>query len=514
MYKLQYACRLETNSTDRWESVLRKYSTWIESYYIRKHAGHDISLDLSNPALSIPSLPSEHDLTVERHSYADNFVTKFMWRTPHDRDKHLIIRNEVAVGKLTDRLSIEHRIASESNAQILAPMPLIIGTPNIIRDICRSERMRVDTDEVTTQVTYVSESDIAAFVARLEARTRRLPIVFLSPLTSGQANAIEATRCADRLLGLAHVFVAADPDATWEMAEHLGRRLSCYDGAARIYWPLLSKGDDPYSHPLYLADRIEQVGPARILREIEDVIFQISTLRFAPDPGIADVIDLAEQAMDRADLERQVAEGVKGWEELALEFEAKHKSSLVTIKKLEAEIAELKASRNIIVSSGAADQHQSMHERDKGNPKTAADAVEMAKKKSSRLIFLQSAVDSAMASPFRGVEKLMMALEKMDEVAGKIKENGMDQHGGRLDTMLRNHITAKRISLHISDTTRHAYGDDYKFMWGNEERMFEPHITLGSGDPTACLSIHFNWDPDEHRFIVAYVGRHLRNTKT
>ena len=68
--------------------------------------------------------------------------------------------------------------------------------------------------------------------------------------------------------------------------------------------------------------------------------------------------------------------------------------------------------------------------------------------------------------------------------------------------------------MRISDTTRGKYGNRYKFEYNGEKQIFEPHITIGAGDPNSCASIHFILDGVKKMVVVGYVGRHLPNTKT
>lgn len=62
-------------------------------------------------------------------------------------------------------------------------------------------------------------------------------------------------RLAHDLAGLANV-VRLDEEAAWALTDTLGRSLSCYSGAVRIYWPHLATSDDPFRHPLWTAHRL------------------------------------------------------------------------------------------------------------------------------------------------------------------------------------------------------------------------------------------------------------------
>jgi len=54
----------------------------------------------------------------------------------------------------------------------------------------------------------------------------------------------------------------------------------------------------------------------------------------------------------------------------------------------------------------------------------------------------------------------------------------------------------------------------YTFSYRGEKRIFEQHITEGSGNPNSCFSIHMLFDKDVKKVIIAHVGKHLPNTST
>ncbi len=68
--------------------------------------------------------------------------------------------------------------------------------------------------------------------------------------------------------------------------------------------------------------------------------------------------------------------------------------------------------------------------------------------------------------------------------------------------------------MHISNTTKGKSASKYSFIYAGSRRIFEPHITLGSGGANSCASIHFLLDDEKDKIIVGHVGRHLPNTKT
>lgn len=84
---------------------------------------------------------------------------------------------------------------------------------------------------------------------------RTVPFVVVTSVGEDMALPELDTQLAYDLAGIANV-VLLDSDATWALTDHLGRALSCYEGAVRLYWPRLSISDDPYRHPLWTANRL------------------------------------------------------------------------------------------------------------------------------------------------------------------------------------------------------------------------------------------------------------------
>lgn len=146
---------------------------------------------------------------------------------------------------------------------------------------------------------------------------------------------------------------------------------------------------------------------------------------------------------------------------------------------------------------------------------STGDAVEAAKENFSNLIVLDSAVAGARKSPFQRPQEIYDALKDFDEVARDWSRRRTETgSGGDILLDLKNRGWGRRVSAHISDTTRTRYGDDYTFDYKGQKLLFEPHITLGAGDANTCASIHFWLDQASGKIVVGHVGRHLRNTKT
>ena len=136
---------------------------------------------------------------------------------------------------------------------------------------------------------------------------------------------------------------------------------------------------------------------------------------------------------------------------------------------------------------------------------SVAEAVGEAAKTCENVELLDPVFATAADSPFRRPFDIYKALCDLNEFV---------DNGGDILQYLRLRGWGKRSSMHISDTTRGKYRAHYEFEYQEQKQLFEPHITIGAGDPNSCASIHFIFDQVREKMIIGHVGKHLPNTKT
>jgi len=145
--------------------------------------------------------------------------------------------------------------------------------------------------------------------------------------------------------------------------------------------------------------------------------------------------------------------------------------------------------------------------------KTVADAVRRASMElSSPLVFLDSAISSAMDSPFKDAPKVYRFFEALWLVASEWRDNG-----GRLGTTWAKAMERHRfpdVREHISQTAEGKWGEEYRFLYKGTKRLFEKHVTFGAKQADKCLSIHWYCDEVDLVLVIGHCGRHLTNTST
>lgn len=514
MARIVYACRFDIATSNR-DSVIQSYFDWIAHTYATRYKQHDIEIAFQyDRPTEIEPLPG-HKVSYKNYHSDDKHVLEILWNHPSDLDNSLQWQNKVRLGFFQNLISLEHVITIDSIDYKVAPAPVILGAPSVIQSLCSKNVVQVGDMRILATPYKFALKDIDKFLELLQSPNRKLPIVFLSPYASDQENKLGSSDLAQHLAGIAVVVEATSTEVTWEIGKSLGRLLSCFNGGARIYWPGFKQDDSPKQHPLYLSTKIEAVGSDTVRRAIERTIFSVASIRFSPSPKINAIVRSALESERAERVVSQKGSSNLDWEEYALELDEKLKAATIKVNELEAENANLRENQKFVYTPSTENiADQLSNDTAERNPTTNLNAVEFARIDFKNLEILDSAISSAKDSPFFRPQDIYDALRDLNKVADNWASQRLKTgSGGDIRRQLADEGWGKRCSMHISDTTRTKYGEHYTFEYKGEKVLFEPHITLGSGDANNCASIHFIADNDANKFIVAHVGRHLPNTR-
>ena len=443
-------------------------------------------------------------------------MVRIRWSFPDENDSGLRWANEVRVGQFGERCGVEHLISIESVEYSVSPARLLFGSPRAVRDICTKTPAYIGEMQVRAESYVLKQDGVNDLLTLLTSDLRRLPVILLSPYARGELNQIDPAKLARNLAGIAVVVHINDPELTWDFADEVGRQLSCFHGAARIYWPGFSKVSDPRSHRLFFGAWIEQVGADVASRTIERAIFAVAAFRYVPDGRISDLIRRVE-AVERQKLFVEKKEtGDDFWADYERDL-ARLDETAKRLEELNAENANIKANQQVLFAAGTGspDELDQVGEAEDLSFSSVSEAVRAAAERCKNLELLDTATSAAAASPFQRPYDIFKALTDLDEIVDAWTKNREEKgSGGDLLQHLRDRGWGKRSSMHISDTTRGKFRSHYEFEYQGKKWLFEPHITIGAGDTNSCASIHFIFDQERLRMIVGHVGKHLPNTKT
>ncbi len=257
---------------------------WVTEWYTRNRL----------PAPDVPMDGGElrpadgHLLRVQRLRPSDHAeLWTLVWSHPSDRDETLLWTSECLVANVDGETEVSILVRLESTHFRLAPLEFDVGRPRLVRRLIEELPCRENGRALRHEPKSVAVADVAAFIEKdLLSPARALPVIVFSRDSWTDTYLSDPSATADAVAGLAHVYALRDKWAAFALTNELGRSLSCFNGAARIYWPALTRTADPYKHPLLLPDRIRAMEAEG--RPLPHTLFRrlaaISAVRFIHGP--------------------------------------------------------------------------------------------------------------------------------------------------------------------------------------------------------------------------------------
>ena len=445
----------------------------------------------------------------------------FRWRTLIDlgvEDGHLWLRTRVLLYSALDGVVARPRYA--------------VGRPGVIRDVVDSMVVQIDGRRLG-QWKVIDEAAVDDYVAHLLDAGRRLPVVAISTQDNGQPF-VRPAHLADRLLGLAHVVLVAQR-AAFLVTDAIGKSLSCYRGALRIYWPGLTPSDDPYHHRAYVGGTLAHLGPDGVVDDILDLVGRSAGLSIG-EPELRRRLRLEERAADLAErtAERDAARArIESIEVLAnggvdaetwSAFSAEYEEAQFRLQQSEEELldaaVELEALREERDRANAqarelakalafarSDGSDSDVDDEQDPPSTVLHAVQRAAETCPGLVFLPETFESAEESQYEDPQRVLADLRMLNGVVEEWRSG--DLAAGPHEA-LKQRCSAYRDG--VSTTALNAYPMDYAREYNGERVNLGPHIRRGTGPVATILRIYWYQDAKAQCFVVGHVGRKLRDS--
>ena len=164
--------------------------------------------------------------------------------------------NEVVLGHLPGKppqFSVRQLVATDEPELSVAP-----AVPRFVREVAGKCGFMVGRQQAAIIPMECSTlNEAAALIDHLLDPGRVLPTFVFTTTDGVSRGSVDPSVLNSGVLGLAHVAVA-HADACWFLTDQLGKRLSVFGGAARIYLPGFSEDANPYTHRLVLANQLER----------------------------------------------------------------------------------------------------------------------------------------------------------------------------------------------------------------------------------------------------------------
>jgi len=519
----------ETAASETAATCLGYVESWIDRTY---EQGGDPSPGLQRVSRidrdsCHPQLRSETLACGAFHHY-------LFWRRQGPGDEHrrwIVLVNLVSNGSLVDfqlQLGFE---SADLNLEMPSDRPSL---PRIITTIlsdprwtCRSGYQPLGVLPIVITVSGVEDfcNDV------LFSSERDLPAVVLNPSGMIQKPPVDARTLAGRVAGSARVFRVRDRVAAIVLEQFLGKDLAIGPDAIRVFAPGLQPGATGEGHWHLLGETIRAKGLSDLdfgdflfgrLADRELSRFKESALldefeSLAAEERVAHLDELrTAQASDKLFYEDYTG----NLEEQNRQLRAERDGLQVELERKEQEIERLSydleaAQRNLRDLSSRLPQLPLESTQDQASGElsfdTVSDAVQHALTAFPDLLILDSALDSSEKVPvtYRFVGRVYEALRCLQLAANERNQNGRFKSG------LKEYFKPLGFEYkRLSDTTKNSWGDEYTFLCEDVPVLFEEHFTIGVKSANTCISIHFSTRQRQDKIVVAYVGRHLRNTQS
>ncbi len=493
---------------------------WIKKKYLRETPrwGH---ADISFPSDGSSSTPLQgHELTAILKQVPSGTLSSILWIHPDGQDDNASWVIRLSIAAMDGRAQFHCLVGIESRIQLLRPLHRPVGRPRLITDVLNQYSVRIGEWALRKTPRQLQKEGIPAFVENVLCSPKRtIPVVLISPDAWTGRPSVDPDEIQRDLAGFAEIAVLTDKFAAFALTDEVGKGLACYDGAVRVYWPGFELDAERAVHPLLFASTLKRMREQgeRWSLKFRSHLSAASIHAFAQSEVASKVRRVlaerdnqrAREALER--LRKADEEDQDLYEELEQALTRAEKAE-EQIKKLEAQVEQLSFAANWSSQSEGTEGDQQPTASDGRSFASVGEAVDAARADfKGKLVFLNTAIESAQNSPFSRPQQVYDMLAAMAKVTerwqagegslGESWERAVEEHG-------------YEFKVKISETSRNQWGDQYTFRYRGHQILFEQHITLGAKSAEKCISAHFHRDTEKLLLVVGWCGRHLRNTKT
>jgi hypothetical protein len=448
------------------------------------------------------------------------------------------------LGLRTSQSSLEFScVLKTEELSTLIEAPVMASQPRVIGYVAKNIHQAVDAEFAHSPSVFdgtivgLNRESYGDLLDEIERIKRESPIVLVSPTWDGEY-LLNAVHLRQKLVGLAQVLQVSPDFNSYEMEEVIGRGLSAWSGAVNIIYPPTPLGF--VRHRLFFADEIAGWGDTqqhRISKILAWVTNGTNTLRLRKHIRPEGVMQLAlrrrlqrvHDSSDKMDAS-QLRDEMGKASQLALEQDE-------WISTLEAE--------NGGLESRLSDAHATLaDEREKVKKlnftvQTLRDQFENSGTGQSSSLDADALLSLACSpdppTPLQCIEVIEDVFREGCIILDSAKDSARDMihfiYGRRLLDMLRRLVTDYRSKLldggdnearkvfgksefaakesetvMANKTMRRQRTFEYR---GEQLEMFR-HLKIGTDENIAkTIRVHFHWDAEREKVVIAYCGEHF-----
>lgn len=240
--------------------------------------------------------------------------------TATDDTRHIATVTVIDTGA---RIAVYVSILAGVRNSTIRPIRIDPKCPRVVRSLLDCMRGWFHgPSELHTLQKLAGKANGEALAKQITDPSRTVPIITISEDTDTPILPGLGGQVAYDLAGLANVYII-DGDVSWELTRLLGKRLSCFAGGVRVYWPKFTLQADPFSHPLWTESRLSEYAGDRsaiesLRRQLRFMLMQAAA-RTVIEPTVIGEIQAASRTRVLAALHAK-AESTSDYEKIAQDY--------------------------------------------------------------------------------------------------------------------------------------------------------------------------------------------------
>jgi hypothetical protein len=413
----------------------------------------------------------------------------------------------------------------------VAPARFYVEPPVFLKSLSTAFHVFVGSTAVPVGPKHLdSDHDVEAFLGELESSHRALPIVLVTESVRREDPIPDlAELLASALFGMA-IVTRATRDATFALTREVGRPMSCFDGAVRIYWPGWRASQPPFAHPLFLGERVaasarnDPTRPDSLIRTaLLAPLVRAATSRFSYPMRMRSVVEAHERdALERefrgrseaevlakiADLSQQLNEQ-RQFSELAVADNADLRSKLDGLRaQLDQVTYELdlarKAPAPAVASSAPEITHEpTPHDDSPWAIESADDAIARARSEFSSTLVIPNNVHVETSMGGGYWYHVLLSLHSLCELE---RQGKATNKRAQLRQLLVENVGVSKDTYKTADTGIFA------LLPGTDQRVqLRERVHLQEGKPADTESVYWQTigEPQsKYQYLIGRIGRH------
>lgn len=397
--------------------------------------------------------------------------------------------------------------------------------PTAVRRVLENLSAEADGWQLSETPHQLPIEDLSSFVDLLYNPDRRLPVIVVAEDQSGNVQ-ISSDTLGRYCAGGAHLFYLSTPTA-WALTREVGKRMSVFNGATRIYMPGLAEdNEDPYRHPLWLPNNVRE---DQLRRELVRRVLPFDFLRpnaAAEFPRFSVVRDLAlTKAADRGSagvsdkLRMQVQELEEDrdtWQGLAISEQERTRALDAEIERLKVDLSRLDSKNSALeyaLRSRAPEEHEKS--REDRTLDTYEDLEDWAEEVLGTGIYIHpAAIKDCRKNGHNGtLARIEATLKVIRDYVVPTRTNNSQEN---------TNIAAEKLGeLGVEDAPCFVNREEakrtsgYSVPYEGDTRVLYDHFKYGNGyDNANQFRIYYFWDAERRRLVIGKMPSHLRNNLT